>query len=298
MNFEDVAIVFSQEEWGLLDEAQRLLYYDVMLEVFALVSSVGCWHNMGDKEACSGQSVSIQGESQVRASKTAPATQKTLLCKRCFSVLQHILHLTESDVAYFKQKAFCSDARVGDICFSANPHQQRRNECGEGPWKQAMDRASFVNRCSFYLPSVPSTSRKVGEDFQHNSEIPQHQATLNPYELHCGSGISQEFLDVKSLHQGRECENAGSNDLKVVQIQGVCSGELLYECNKCRKVFRLIFNLIGHKRVHTGEKLYECRECGMSFSQRSHLTGHPRVHTGEKPYECTECGKSFSQVLP
>ncbi|XP_023604077.1 zinc finger protein interacting with ribonucleoprotein K-like isoform X7 [Myotis lucifugus] len=85
MNFEDVAIVFSQEEWELLDEAQGLLYCDVMLEVFALVSSVGCWHKIYGDEACSDQSV---GESQVRASKTAPATQKIPLCKWCFSVLK------------------------------------------------------------------------------------------------------------------------------------------------------------------------------------------------------------------
>ena len=142
-------------------------------------------------------------------------------------MLQHIFHLTGSHSTYVDQKAFCSDACVGDLCFSVYPHQEQRNECGEEALKQAVDRASYVSRYS--LSMVPSTS-EVREDLQYNSDLPQHQATVNTKDLQCGSEVSQQFLDFNSHHQCGDCENAISHILKVVHCQAEFFGEGIYEC--------------------------------------------------------------------
>jgi len=73
----------------------------------------------------------------------------------------------------------------------------------------------------------------------------------------------------------------------------VHTGDTIFACTVCKRIFGNSEQLKRHSRVHTGEKPYSCPQCTTSFSQSSHLLRHSRVHTGEKPFVCSLCTKTF-----
>ncbi|XP_034842191.1 zinc finger protein 772 isoform X3 [Mirounga leonina] len=292
VNFEDVAVYFSQEEWGLLDEAQRLLYRDVMLENLALMASLGRWHGMEDEEIAFEQNISV-GVSQVRTPKAGPSTQKAHPCETCGLVLKDILHMAEHQGTHPGQKSYMRGACGKQFRFRANLYHQKRHS-GEEPFRGDKSSTLLVNSCPVEPLEMPFTTGKGYKDLPASSSIFQHHAPQSKWKPNRNTKCVDAFHSGQRHYECSECGKAFSRKDSLVQHQRVHTGERPYECSECGKTFSRKPILAQHQRIHTGEMPYECGICGKVFNHSSNLIVHQRVHTGARPYKCSECGKAYS----
>nr|XP_058135456.1 zinc finger protein 211-like [Dasypus novemcinctus] len=252
--FDDVVVHFSWEEWGLLDESQRCLYHDVMMENFVLITSLGLWCGGENKEAPSEQRVSVERVSQVRTIKSDPSTQKAHLCEMCVPVMKDIF-LAKHQLIHPGQKWYTCGTCGKQFWLTANLHQHRKEHSGEKVFSKNMNRSSFAKNYIFHTSGEPLTCGVVGKDFPANVGLLQNQT--NP------TGVKP--------HNSTE------------HVEAFHNGKRHYKCDDCKKAFSHKRTLVQHQRVHTGEGLYECSECGKTFTYRHTFVQHKTVHTGERP---------------
>ncbi|KZT66180.1 hypothetical protein DAEQUDRAFT_477052 [Daedalea quercina L-15889] len=72
-------------------------------------------------------------------------------------------------------------------------------------------------------------------------------------------------------------------------------GTAIYPCMTCPKVFRRLFSLKAHQRVHLlVDRPFRCELCVASFARSHDLKRHARLHE-PRAYRCGGCGKVFSR---
>ncbi|XP_062955141.1 zinc finger protein ZFP2-like [Cynocephalus volans] len=310
VSFEDVAVDFTWEEWQDLDDAQRTMYRDVMLETYSCLVSLGYCLTKPEVIFKLEQGTDPWALEELPNQSLPDVRIVNNVIER--SQESHGRHLrqvaiTNSDTSIEERvklgKTFnVSLKHISNLIVHNGKFSEMRpvefNVCQHALFPREPDEMHTGEK-----PDVSNVTGKSLRCCEHLSEHHRNESGQKHFE-YSGQGNTSNtramLLTCKRIQMGEtfckynECEKAC--DKSALIAQGITQvGRKTFECNVCGKTFSKKSNLTNHQKIHTGEKPYKCSECEKSFFMKSVLAVHQRIHTGEKPYACNECGKTYCQ---
>ncbi|KAG8511108.1 Zinc finger protein 99, partial [Galemys pyrenaicus] len=304
VSFEDVTVNFTWDEWQDLNDAQRTLYRDVMLETYSnLVSLAASSHDIrlsvpqsGTEDLC--PDVGLGGDG-ICAYENSPLMKDQTCQGACEG-----------------QNSCCSEDRQAEIPSHNAALRERRDQVCQTSWvKPHVMPVPCVGR---YV----SVSRDPYENFNTTYSVkgqlepmrssPVHDANNHSVLCDYGAGLNfqsnsyhhqiceweakkvpwnhiQESSELLQHHTGCEkhcsCKGYGKANRGCLRLSRY-QRENLHKSKECGKAFNNKSVLTQHHRNHPVEKAYKCEVCGKAFNRQSTLTQHHKIHPVEKAYKC------------